>query len=167
MFLWPRDVALQPGEWVDWELTAEGMSAATIGGRWWLLDESSMERLFDIEKVVAEVEDDEVRPIARMMAFGELGLYDEAASLLDALSTLTPPSGRAALLHRAGAILFGEMLTKMPSEINAKAKAWIYHRWQEQMIKLEECLPRSLECTRHLPVPSSGFSLKEEIFGRA
>lgn len=141
MFSWPQAFPLLPGESVEWKLVAAGGSSSTIGGRWWILDEAALERLAEVEKIVAQVEDDEMRSLARMMAFAELNLYDEAVALLDALATLAPPSGRAALLHRTGAILFGEMLAKMPGEIHKKTKRWVWMRLQECLAGLEECLP--------------------------
>lgn len=167
MFSWPRDFLLQPGESVDWELAAEGVPSATIGGRWWILDEAALERLAEAEKIVARVVDDEMRSLARAMAFAELGLYDEAVALLDALATLAPPRGCAALLHRTGAILFGEMLAKMPNEINKKTRKWVRIRLLEHLVGLEECLPGLKGGGLRRPSPLRIASLKEEILGRA
>lgn len=126
---------------INWSIAAVDRCAARVEGRFWLLDDATLDRLRSVEDIVASIDDSEIRAVAQALACAEVGLYDEAIGVLDALTALRPRSGRAAIVHRAFVAILQDMEEKRSADANEAVTDWIEARLRNHSAELARALP--------------------------
>jgi hypothetical protein len=111
-----------------------------VMGCFWLLSGLEKEALEKSQRVVAGIEDPEMKGIAQSIACAQFGLYDESVSILETLSALLPLRGRGALVQRAFVTVFSEMQERLPPSVNNELSAWVAARRKAHMLTLQKCL---------------------------
>ncbi len=143
-FEWPAELTLKRGDLIRWTISCTDRPEEAERGEFWILDADAHERLENAERIVAGIENLEMRAFAQALTSAEFGLYDDAINIFDTMLGLGLKKGRVALLHRLCITILTDMKDKAPSNANGQLRQWTSSRIAVHFTSLQSCLPAGM-----------------------